>query len=59
LFSRPSAASSTIRARSTTRAGAERCRARRSSAVLCSELSSIRSAVRIPSFLNRMDAPSQ
>ena len=46
-FSRPSAASSTIRARSTHRAGMERARAIRCRACLCSEFSSTAAAVRI------------
>jgi hypothetical protein len=46
-FSKPSAASKTMRARSTTRAGNERCRASRSSVVLCSGLRKIAGAVRI------------
>ena len=47
-FSRPSAASSTIRARSTRRAGMERTRAIRCRVCLCSEFSSTAAAVRVP-----------
>ena len=49
LFSKPSAASSTIRARSTRRTGSERCRAIRSSADFRSGLNSTGAATRTPS----------
>jgi hypothetical protein len=47
LFSNPAAASKIILACSTTRAGSERARAGRSKATLCSELSTIASALRM------------
>src|SRR6266481_818943 len=55
-FSRPSAACNTIRARSTTRAGSERCLAHRSSSFLCSGLRSTGGAIRIPRPPWYMDA---